>query len=384
MKILTAAVLAVLSMLFLLSGCSDDRQVVNVFNWGEYISDASGEVNVLKEFEAETGIKVNYTTYATNEELYSKLKSSRANYDVIIPSDYMIGRLIAEDMLEKINFINVPNYEYIMDDYKNLEFDPANEYSAPYTWGTVVLIYNTKFVTKPVDSWDILWDEDYSGKIIMFNNSRDAFGLTLKKLGYSLNTTNVGELERARDELIRQKDLLQGYFMDEIFNKMGNNEAWIAPYYAGDALTMMEDNPDLAAAYPKEGTNMFVDSMCIPKGAKNKENAEAFINFMLRAEVAAANCEYIGYSTPNHGAYWLLGDDVTSNEITYPGREILDNTEIFLHLPEEVNKKLDELWTEVRGSSSGNMLVFPIIIAALVVTCVIIILTKKNKKRVKY
>jgi len=384
MKVLTAVILSVLSVLLLLSGCSDDRQVVNVFNWGEYISDASGEVNVLKEFEAETGIKVNYTTYATNEELYSKLKSSRANYDVIIPSDYMIGRLIAEDMLEKIDFGSIPNYEYIMDEYKNLEFDPANEYSVPYTWGTVVLIYNTKFVTKPVDSWDILWDEDYSGKIIMFNNSRDAFGLTLKKLGYSLNTTDTGELERARDEMIRQKDLLQGYFMDEIFNKMGNNEAWVAPYYAGDALTMMDENPDLAAAYPKEGTNMFVDSMCIPRGAKNKENAEAFINFMLRPEVAAANCEYIGYSTPNSGAYWLLGDDVTSDEITYPGPEILANTEIFLNLPEEANKKLDELWTEVRGSTSGNMLVFPIIIAVLIVTCVIIILTKKNKKRNKY
>ena len=381
MKIITAAILAIL---FLISGCSDDRQVVNVFNWGEYISDASGDVNVLKEFEAETGIKVNYTTYATNEELYSKLKSSGANYDVIIPSDYMISRLIAEGMLEKINFANVPNYEYIMDEYKDLDFDPANEYSAPYTWGTVVLIYNTKHITKPVDSWDILWDADYSGKIIMFNNSRDAFGLTLKKLGYSLNTTDTGELEKAKDELTRQKDLLQGYFMDEIFNKMGNGEAWVAPYYAGDALTMMDENPDLAAAYPKEGTNRFVDSMCIPKGAKNKENAEAFINFMLRPEIAAANCGYIGYSTPNNGAYWLLGDDVTGDELTYPGSEILANTEIFLNLPEATNKKLDELWTEVRGSTSGNMLVFPIIIAVLVVTCLIIILRKKNKKRVKY
>jgi len=387
MKITAKILIAVfVSAMFLLPGCSDGRQVVNVYNWGEYISDASGDVNVLKAFEAETGIKVNYTTYATNEELYSKLKSSGANYDVIIPSDYMIGRLINEGMLEKIDFGNVPNYAYIMDEYKNLEFDPSNEYSAPYTWGTVVLIYNTRHVSEPDGgwSWDVLWDEAYSGKIIMFNNSRDAFGLTLKKLGYSLNTTDEGELERAKAELLRQKDLLQGYFMDEIFNKMGNSEAWAAPYYAGDALTMMDDNPDLAAAYPKEGTNRFVDSMCIPKGAKNKGNAEAFINYMLSPGVAAANCGYIGYSTPNSGAYELLGEDTITDEIAYPSYEVLANTEIFLNLPEDTNKKIDELWTEIRGSTSGNILVFPIIIAALVVTCLIIILGKKKRKKAKY
>ncbi|MCL2518948.1 MAG: spermidine/putrescine ABC transporter substrate-binding protein, partial [Oscillospiraceae bacterium] len=308
-KIFTAIfILATIISIF--SGCSSDKQVVNVFNWGEYISDASGIINVLKEFEAETGIKVNYTTYATNEELYSKLKGSSANYDVIIPSDYMINRLINEDMLEKINFDNIPNFENIMDNYKNLEFDPTGEYSVPYTWGTVVLIYNTKYVTKPVESWDILWDEDYKGKIIMFHNSRDAFGISLIRLGFSVNTTDERELQLAADELTKQKDLLLGYYMDEIFNKMGGEEAYIAPYYAGDALTMMDENPNLAAVYPKEGTNIFVDSMCIPKGAKNKEAAELFINFMCRADIAAANSEYIGYSTPNSAAYELLSDEL--------------------------------------------------------------------------
>jgi spermidine/putrescine transport system substrate-binding protein len=383
--LLTVLILSMFTPLFY--GCDSNKQVVNVFNWGEYISDSSGVINVLKEFEAETGIKVNYTTYATNEELYSKLKSSGANYDVIIPSDYMIGRMIDEDMLEKLDFNNIPNYANIMEEYKNLEFDPMNQYSVPYTWGTVVLIYNTKFVTKPVDSWDILWDEDYKGKIIMFHNSRDAFCIALKKLGYSVNTTNIKELEEAAAELQlqKEKEIVQGYYMDEIFNKMGGEEAWLAPYYAGDALTMMEDNPDLAAAYPKEGTNIFVDSMCIPKDAKNKEAAEKFINFMCKAEIAAANSEFIGYSTPNQAAYDLLDDETKNNPITYPSKEILDNTEVFLNLPEDINKKIDSLWTEIRGSSSGNIFLFPILIGGLVVVCVIIlILGRRRKKSVKY
>ena len=382
-KIFTAIfILATIISIF--SGCSSDKQVVNVFNWGEYISDASGIINVLKEFEAETGIKVNYTTYATNEELYSKLKGSSANYDVIIPSDYMINRLINEDMLEKINFDNIPNFENIMDNYKNLEFDPTGEYSVPYTWGTVVLIYNTKYVTKPVESWDILWDEDYKGKIIMFHNSRDAFGISLIRLGFSVNTTDERELQLAADELTKQKDLLLGYYMDEIFNKMGGEEAYIAPYYAGDALTMMDENPNLAAVYPKEGTNIFVDSMCIPKGAKNKEAAELFINFMCRADIAAANSEYIGYSTPNSAAYELLSDELKANKITYPDADVLANTAVFLNLPDETNRKIDELWTEIRGASSGNVWVFPTIAAALVVVCVIVIVVRRTKKKVTY
>jgi spermidine/putrescine transport system substrate-binding protein len=236
-------------------------------------------------------------------------------------------------------------------------------------------------VTKPVDSWDILWDKDYAGKIIMFHNSRDAFGIALKKLGYSLNTTDEGELEKAADELKRQKDVLQGYYMDEIFNKMGNGEAYIAPYYAGDALTMIDDNPDLAAVYPVEGTNLFVDSMCIPKGAKNKEAAEKFINFMCEAEIAAANSEFIGYSTPNAAAYELLDEELKSSEIAYPDYEILAKTEMFVNLPDEINKKIDDLWTEIRGSSSDNIFLFPAIVAALVILCVAIIIVGQSKKK---
>lgn len=378
-----AAILALAALAAIaLSSCSDgEKQVVNVYNWGEYISDASGTTDVLKEFEAETGIKVNYTTYATNEELYSKLKGGAAGYDVIIPSDYMISRLIKEDMLEKIDFGNVPGYADIMEEYKNLDFDPENEYSVPYTWGTVVLIYNTKYVTKTVDSWNILWDEDYKGKIVMFHNSRDAFGIALKKLGLSLNTTDFGELEKAAGELKKQKEVLQGYYMDEIFNKMGSGEAYIAPYYAGDALTMIDDNPDLAAIYPVEGTNLFVDSMCIPKGAKNKEAAEKFINFMCEPEIAAANSEFIGYSTPNKAAYEILDEELKNNEITYPGADVIAKAEMFMNLPDEVNRKIDDLWTEIRGSSSDNIFLFPAIIAVLVILCVVIIILGRSKKK---
>ncbi|MCL2774019.1 MAG: spermidine/putrescine ABC transporter substrate-binding protein [Oscillospiraceae bacterium] len=383
-SLIVVLMLTLLIPLFLFSGCAGNQQVINVFNWGDYISDSSGTIDVIKQFEDETGIKVNYTTYATNEELYSKLKSSGANYDVIIPSDYMINRMISEDMLEKLDYNNIPNFSYIMDKYKNLNFDPTNEYSVPYTWGTVVLIYNTKYVTKPVDSWDILWDPDYKDKIIMFQNSRDAFGIALKKLGYSVNTTDTNQLNQAADELKNEKDVLQGYYMDEIFNKMESEEAYIAPYYAGDALTMMNTNPNLTAVYPKEGTNLFVDAMCIPKGAKNKTGAEEFINFMCRPDIAAANSEYIGYSTPNQGAYDLLSDDIKNNPITYPDDAILANTEMYLNLPEDTNKEIDSLWNDIRGSSSSNIFLFPIIIAILVIVCVIIIVLKRRKKPVNY
>jgi spermidine/putrescine transport system substrate-binding protein len=378
--ILTAAF--VLVPLFALSSCSDDRQTVNVYNWGEYISDGrDGSINVIKEFEKQTGIKVNYTTFATNEELYSKLKGGGASYDVIFPSDYMISRLIKENMLEKIDFDNVPNYANIMEEYKDFEFDPENEYSVPYTWGTVVLIYNTKYVTKPVDSWNILWDADYAGKIIMFHNSRDAFGIALQKLGFSPNTTDFGELEKAAAELEKQKKVVQGYYMDETFSKMESGEAYIAPYYAGDALTMMGENPDLAAVYPVEGTNLFVDSMCIPKGAKNKEAAEKFIDFMCEAEIAAANSEFIGYSTPNAAAYELLDEDLKNDEIPYPDDEVLAKAVMYINLPDEVNKKIDDLWTEIRGSSGENIFLFAAIIAALVVLCVVIIIVGRSKKK---
>ena len=361
---------------------------INVFNWGVYISDGEDDsFETVKEFEELTGIKVNYSTYATNEELYSKLKGGGADYDVIIPSDYMVGRFIEEDMIEKLDFSNIPNIKHTMEDFKNLEYDPSGEYSVPYMWGTVVIIYNTKYVTEPVDSWEILWDEQYSGKIIMFQNSRDSMGIALKKLGYSLNTTNEAELEEAAQELINQKPLVQGYHMDEIFNKLGSNEAYLAPYYAGDAMTMIADNPDLSAAYPKEGTNRFVDAICIPKGSKNKEAAEMFINFLCEPEVSAANAEYTEYCTPNSEAYELLDDEIKNNPITYPNEEILNNTEVFISLPQNINKKIDELWTQILGSRGDS----PILIVAfivgfgvLIVALIAVMVLRSKKKNIKY
>ena len=361
---------------------------INVFNWGVYISDGEDDsFETVKEFEELTGIKVNYSTYATNEELYSKLKGGGADYDVIIPSDYMVGRFIEEDMIEKLDFNNIPNIKHTMEDFKHLEYDPSGEYSVPYMWGTVVIIYNTKYVTEPVDSWEILWDEQYSGKIIMFQNSRDSMGIALKKLGYSLNTTNVAELEEAADELIKQKPLVQGYHMDEIFNKLGSNEAYLAPYYAGDAMTMIADNPDLAAAYPKEGTNRFVDAICIPKGSKNKEAAEMFINFLCEPEVSAANAEYTEYCTPNSEAYELLDDEIKNNPITYPNEEILNNTEVFISLPQNINKKIDELWTQIlgsRGDSPVLIVAFIVGFVVLIVALIAVMVLRSKKKNIKY
>ena len=339
--------------LFALSGCDNGggaTTTLYVYNWGEYIPDGSdGSMDVIEAFEEEyPDIHVVYDTFTSNEALYSKLKSGGSNYDVIIPSDYMIARLIKEGMLEKLNFDNIPNASNIMDSFKGQNYDPTDEYSVPYSWGTVGIIYNTTMVEGTPDSWDILWDEKYSNNILMFNNSRDAFGIAQKLLGYSQNTTSEEELRACADKLKEQKPLVQSYVMDEIFDKMENGEAAAAPYYAGDAITMMEENEDLAYFLPKEGSNKFVDAMCIPAGAQNKEAAEKFINFILDGEIGAEICNFIGYSTPNQAAYDLLDDEVKNNEIAYPPQEVLDRCEFFEHLPQDINQLMQDLWVEIK------------------------------------
>ncbi|MCL2539577.1 MAG: ABC transporter substrate-binding protein, partial [Oscillospiraceae bacterium] len=324
---------------------------LTVYNWGEYIADGSdGSPDVNKEFEGLTGIKVNYITFATNEQMYAKLKGEGAAlYDIIIPSDYMIARMIREDMVEKLDFDNIPNYALVDELYRNLEHDATNEYSVPYMWGLVGLIYNTEMVEEEITSWDALWDERYKGNIIMFDNPRDAFGISLARLGYSMNTDDADELEEAAEELKKQKSLVQAYMMDEIFNKMEGGEAIVAPYYAGDALTMMEENPDLAFVFPDEVTNLFVDSFVIPKGSQNKEAAEMYINFMCEPEISAANAGYIGYSTPISEAFDLLDLDEDEISIAYPDEDIIANSEVFRDLGDETNKLMDRLWTDVRS-----------------------------------
>ena len=361
---------------------------LNVFNWGEYMSlGQEDSMNVNKAFEEKTGIKVNYQTYDNNEAMYTKIKSGGAEYDIVIPSDYMIGKMINEDMLQKLDYSLIPNATlYIDQKFKGLEFDPNDEYSVPYTWGVVGIIYNKTMVNEPVDSWNILWDEDYAGNILMFGNSRDAFGIALLKNGLSVNPSSMEDIETAKQDLIAQKSVVQAYVNDEIFDKMGGNEAALAPYYSGDAITMIDDNPDLDFAVPKEGTNYFVDSICILKDAKNVEAAHMYINFLCETEVALANAEYIGYATPHTGAYEMLDDETKNNPIAYPSDELLTNTQVFNTLPEDINTAMSDAWNEVRSySESGNTMLVPILLVVAVVALVVInILRNKKKKKIDY
>lgn len=346
---LVLSVVMVMSLTAGLTGCgssAESKGEVNVYNWGEYIDET-----LLDEFTQQTGIKVNYTTYSDNESLYSMLSSGTADYDVIIPSDYMISRLISEGMLEKLDFDNIPNYSYIDDAYKGLEYDPDNEYSVAYTWGTVGIIYNTTMLDYVPDSWSVLWDENLSGQILMFDNSRDALGIALKYLGYSQNTTDEAQIKEAVDLLIEQRPLVQSYVMDQIFDKLEGGEAAVGPYYAGDAITMIAENPDLAFVTPKEGTNLFVDAMCVPKGAANKANAEAFINFMCDPENMAKNIEFIGYSSPSSAARELLSDDLKDSEIAYPDASLLANDDTFINLPQATLDLYDSEWVRLRTNS---------------------------------
>lgn len=362
---------------------ADDTVYLRVYNWGEYVSNGEdGTLDTIKEFERRfPHIKVDYTTYATNEELYAKLKSGAASYDVIFPSDYMISRMIEEDMLVKLNFDNIPNFSDVMDSFKNLEYDPTNEYSVPYTWGTVGIVYNTTMVEEAPTSWEALWDPAYTNQILMFNNSRDAFGIALKKLGYSQNTTDKAKLDEAAEELKEQKSVLQAYVMDEIFDKMQSGEAALAPYYAGDALTMIADNPDLAFAIPEEGTNRFVDAMVIPKGVRYQKEAEQFINFMLETDIAMANIEYLGYSTPQQSVYDQLDEEIIHDGISYPDDTVLAKCDTFINLPDETNDYMKELWVDILASGESSVWELLFLIAVILgLGIATIVYLRKRKK----
>jgi spermidine/putrescine transport system substrate-binding protein len=336
--------LAVLALLFA-AGCSPKAEV-NVYNWGEYI-----DKSVLDDFQKQTGIKVNYSTYSDNETMYAVLKTGGSNYDVIIPSDYMISRLISENMLEKLDFSKIPNYGQIDDRYKKLDFDPTGEYSVAYMTGTVGLIYNSKMIADTITSWDALFDQKYAGQILMFDNPRDALGIALIRLGYSVNTTNPDELQKAYDLLLTQKPLKQAYVMDQIFDKLESGEAAIGPYYAGDYVTMRETNPDLKFVVPEEGSNQFVDSMCVPKGAVNKANAEAFINFMCSKDVSLKNMQATSYTTPNKDAAAEYAGtlDAETASIMFPADDVLKRCQIYVNLPADTLKLYDELWIKLKS-----------------------------------
>ena len=348
------SVLLAVSCLAGLSGCgSSKKTTLYVYNWGQYISEGDdGSLDVIAAFEeAYPNIRVQYSTYDSNEIMYSKLANGGITVDVIIPSDYMIGRMVQEGMLEELNFDNIPNYQYIDDAFKNTSYDPENKYSVPYTWGTVGIIYNTKYVDKAdVTGWELLWNEKYAGKILMFDNSRDAFGIAEYLLGYDVNTTDETELQDCAAKLAEQKPVVQQYVMDQIFDAMENEEAWIAPYYAGDYLTMVEENPDLAFYRPKaQGYNMFIDAMCIPTCCQEKEAAEAFINFLCSPEISSDNMAFLGYSVPSTAAKELMDPEVAGSEVAYPDADTLTTGTSFNFLPEETSRYMESLFMEVRN-----------------------------------
>ncbi len=330
-----------------------EQVTINVYNWGQYISDGTDDtLDVIAAFEEKyPNIKVNYSTYDSNEIMYSKLKNGGITVDVIIPSDYMIARMIEEDMLLELDRDNIPNYQYIDESFRSTAYDPENKYSVPYTWGTVGILYNTKYVDEAdVTGWELLWNEDYAGKILMFDNSRDAFGIAQYLLGYDVNTTDPAELQACADKLAQQKPVVQQYVMDQVFSSMENEEAWIAPYYAGDCMMMMDANPNLAFYLPAEqGFNLFIDAMCIPSCAKEKAAAETFINFLCDPEVAGANMEWIGYGTPLTAAKEHMDPEITSNPVAYPSDEALKNGTSFAFLPEETSRLMEKLFMEVRN-----------------------------------
>ena len=345
--------LCILLALLLLSGCSgsnDHRVTINVYNWGQYISEGQDDtIDVIAEFErAYPWIKVQYSTYSDNETMYTKLSTGGITVDVIIPSDYMIARLIAEDMLLELDFNNIPNYEYVDEAFRNTTYDPENKYSVPYTWGTVGIIYNTKYVAEEdVTGWELLWNKKYDDKILMFGNSRDAFGIAQYLLGYDVNTMDPVELQACADKLEEQRPLVQGYIMDEIFAAMENEEAWIATYYAGDCLTMIEENPDLAFYFPEEqGFNMFIDAMCIPSCAKEKEAAELFINFLCDPVVSGQNLNALGYATPISAAKEYMDPEMVESELAYSSEEVLAKATSYAYLPEEVVQLVESLFQE--------------------------------------
>jgi len=326
--------------------------VLNVFNWGEYISDGrDGTIDVNSEFEKLTGIKVNYTNYESNEAMYSKLKSGGVSYDIVIPSDYMIARMNEEGMLKKVDTNALSNYIYICDEYKNIYFDPNNEYSVPYSVGMVGIIYDKTVVSKEdASSWNVLWNPKYSQMILNFNNPRDVFATAQLLLGIDINTTDRKELQKTADKLIEQKKVYQSYVMDEVFDKMETGEAVVAPYYAGDYLSMRENNPDLALAYPKEGTNIFVDSVCIPNTTQNYDAALLYMNFLMEPEIALANAEYISYASPNTEVVANEEYEYYNNEILYPKDEDKPKAYYYQNLDDETRKYIERLWQEVKRS----------------------------------
>ncbi len=321
--------------------------VVNVYNWEDYIDPAA-----ITLFEQETGIKVNYMCFTTNEDMIVQVEANPGAFDVCFPSDYIIERMIAGDMLAEIDFANVPNFDQTLPHLVNPSYDPDNRYSVPYMWGTVGILYNKTMIPDPVQSWSILWDTQYGCNVFMLDSIRDSMGITLKYLGYSMNTREIPALMAAKNKLIDQKKsgVVKAYQVDETKDKMVAGEAALALMWSGDAQYAIDLNPDLAFFVPEEGSNVWVDGAVIPKTAKNKANAEAFINFLCRPDIAQMNCDYIRYSSPNKGAIELMGDEYITNKTLNPDQDVLDKCEFFTDIEKAFRPVYESMWMEVKNT----------------------------------
>lgn len=352
MKKLIALGLCTCMTAALLSGCGSANKYPNgkvyVYNWGEYI-----DHETLDMFEKETGIQVIYDEFDTNETMYPKVEAGASNYDVVCPSDYMIQKMIDNDLLQELNWDNIPNAKANIGAqyYEQSEaFDPGNRYAVPYCWGTVGILYNKTMVDEPVTSWSILWDEKYADSILMQDSVRDLFMVGLKSLGYSMNSTDEKELNEAKDLLIQQKPLVQAYVIDQVRDKMIGNEAALGVIYSGEAIFTQRENPDLEYVIPKEGTNVWIDGWVIPKNAENVENAEKFIDFMCRGDIALLNFDYITYSTPNTAAQALIeDDDIRNSKIAFPDLSQYDGLETFSYLGDDADALYNDLWKEIKS-----------------------------------
>ena len=348
-KRIAAGVLTVAAAL-VLGGCGESRTYENgevyVYNWGEYINE-----DVIDMFEEEYDIKVIYDEFMENEDMYPMVKTGAVNYDVVCPSDYMISKMIQEDMLAELNFDNIPNAVNIDPQYfASAEgFDPGNKYAVPYCWGTVGILYNKTMVDEAITSWDVLFDEKYNGEILMIESVRDGLGIALKKLGYSANSTNEAELLEAQQLLIKQFPLVQAYVVDEVRNKMIGEEAALGVIYSGEAIYTQRENENLVYVVPEEGSNVWLDCWVIPKNAQNKENAEKWIDFMCRADIALMNFEEITYSTPNKAAKEMIEDEeIRNSEIAFPGADVLGRCEVYTYPGEKMEEFTMNLWNEMK------------------------------------
>ncbi len=361
---------------------TDQGVTINVYNWGEYIANGTdGSLDINAEFTRRTGIRVNYTTFDSNESLYSKLVGGGADYDVIIPSDYMVSRLIHENMLAELDFSNIPNFRYIDESFRDPDYDPEGRYSVPYTWGVVGLFYNTDYIEEEITSWSSLWDDRYAGKILMFDNPRDSFAIAQLLLGQSLNTTEESDWLEAAALLKQQKPMVQAYVMDRIFDKMESGEAWIAPYYSGDAAILVDNSDNIRFVVPREGTNYFVDAMCIPATSGHKAEAEAYINFLCDPEIAGANMDYVGYSTPETAAKAYMDPEIVESPVHYPDGETLARTQVFVNLPEETSRLIDRLWAEAKMGGPGESAVLVAIILGFLAVYIAILVYKRRKRK---